>query len=93
MTRPVLFFCVNNEYCRTFYLNYIKHMKKNVKVVDLTLGGAENKALQALYNVGSVPTVILLKSDLKSIQYRWSGGKPPDLKKIQMELVMRFNYG
>ncbi len=86
--KPILFFCIRNDFCKKYYDNYVHKIRTNVLLVDVDSSN-EAKLLQKKFNVESVPTLIVLTQDRENSFMRWSGGTPPDLKRIQMELIMR----
>jgi hypothetical protein len=90
MEKPILFFCIRNDFCKRYYYNYIHQIRDDVQLIDLEL--PENKVHRQSYSVDTVPTVIVLDGEGKQMM-RWSGGKPIDAKKIQVELAMRKYYG
>jgi hypothetical protein len=91
--KPILFFCVRNDYCKRFYDNYVHHIRQYVRLIDLGLEDEEIQELRVKYKIDTVPSLIVLNNDLESVLMQWRGGVPPDIRRIQAEMVMRGEYG
>jgi len=91
--KPILFFCVRNDFCKKFYDNYVHALRQYVRLIDLGVQDEEVKQLRAKYKVDTVPTLLLLKNDNETVLMQWRGGVPPDIRRIQAEIIMRGEYG
>lgn len=88
--KPILFFFVKNNFCKNYFLNYVKKYHADVEMIDMST--PDGKAKGRLMNVSSVPSVLLLDETGKNESMGWRGGARPDMHRVGVELVLRREY-
>lgn len=90
-TPKLLFFFLENEFCRKYFHEYVAKYDDATKVYNLTQKDPESLDMAGRFNVLSAPTLIMLDSNGNQAA-RWEGGTPPNVQHLRIEVGLAREY-